>query len=122
QCNFFRITCVYFRYDFCLPIVVVYCKRIHLLPIGSINMNIKQWIFSSLRTKLIFMFVILMATPLIFVGIISYIKSYNTISKHAVASAVLEAERLKRDIDLIFQDTVIFSEMTKLESVIHFLS
>lgn len=68
------------------------------------------------------MFVILMATPLIFVGIVSYIKSYNTISEHAVASAVLEAERLKRDIDHIFQDTVRFSEITKLESVIHFLS
>lgn len=85
-------------------------------------MNIRQWIFSSLRSKLLFIFIILMATPLIFVGIVSYIKSYNTIAEHAVASAVLEAERLKREIDTIIQDTVRFSEITKLDSVIHFLS
>lgn len=85
-------------------------------------MNIKKWIFSSLRTKLIFIFIILMATPLIFVGIVSYIKSYNTIAEHAVASAVLETERLKRDIDTMIQDTIRFTEITKLESVIHFLS
>lgn len=85
-------------------------------------MSIKQWIFSSLRTKLVFMFVILTATPLVFVGLVSYKKSFNTVSDHAIALAVLEAERINRDIELFLQETIKFAEIGDQESVITFLT
>ncbi|MDL4840683.1 sensor histidine kinase [Aquibacillus rhizosphaerae] len=84
-------------------------------------MNLKKWIFSSLRTKMLVMFVMLTVTPLIFVGIVSYVKSYNIVSEQSHTLAQFEAERLSRDIDVLFQDIKRFTEIGEQESTIQFL-
>jgi two-component system sensor histidine kinase YesM len=87
----------------------------------TIQMNVKKWIQSSLRAKLLTMFVILTTIPLIAEGMVSYVKSYNTVSNHSIASTALVAEQLKRDIDILFQDTKKFLEIAKNTNVSHFL-
>lgn len=84
-------------------------------------MNLKQWLVSSLRTKLLVMFVILTVTPLVFVGIVSYVKSHHTVSEYSLALASLKAEQLSRDVDALLQDTQQFMEIGKQESTVQFL-
>ncbi|MDQ0231193.1 cache domain-containing sensor histidine kinase [Metabacillus malikii] len=85
-------------------------------------MNFKKLMLSSLRTKLLIMFVILTAIPLIFVGVVSYVKSINIISKNTHTFTQLQASQVSQDIDVIFQDTKRFTEISKLDSTIHFLT
>lgn len=59
--------------------------------------------------------------PLIVVGIFSYLKSYETISEHALDSSALATEQLNRNIDILFQDTIKFLEIGKQESTVRFL-
>ncbi|MCT2537213.1 sensor histidine kinase [Aquibacillus koreensis] len=84
-------------------------------------MNIKNWVSSSLRTKMLVMFVMLTVTPLIFVGIVSYSKSFNIVSEQSHTLAELQAEQLTRDLDVFFQDMNRFNEIGKQAYTIQFL-
>ncbi|MFD0693210.1 sensor histidine kinase [Paenibacillus sp. GCM10027628] len=84
-------------------------------------MKLYRWVTSSLRTKMLVMFVILTAIPLIIVGIISYTKSYNTVSQHSIATTELVAEHLKNNIDVLFSDNRKFLDISKTSSVLRFL-
>ncbi|RED54932.1 sensor histidine kinase [Cohnella lupini] len=83
--------------------------------------NLVRIISSSLRAKLLTMFVVLTFIPLITVGLISYQKSFNTISGHSKASTLLVADQLARDIDVLFQDTGKLLELEKNPQVLRFL-
>lgn len=79
-------------------------------------------IFTSLRAKLLVMFIILASVPLIIVGIVSYQKSYHTLSDNSKASTMLVADQLVRDIDSLFLDTQKLLELGSNPSVLYFLS
>ena len=83
--------------------------------------KVSQWILSSLRVKMLAMFVMLTIVPLIAVGIVSYQKSFRTISEHSKASFLLTADRLARDIDVLFQDTARLLELENHQAVLRFL-
>lgn len=78
-------------------------------------------ISSSLRAKMLTMFVILTSIPLVTVGLISYQKSFNTLSAHSKASTILAADQLARDIDILIQDTTKLLELEKSQAVLQFL-
>ncbi|CAM3136475.1 sensor histidine kinase [Paenibacillus lupini] len=84
-------------------------------------MKLIKWITSSLRAKLLSMFIILTAVPLLVVGLISYQKSYNTVSDHSKASTQLVADQLARNMDNLFGDTERILEMGKNPQVLQFL-
>ncbi|MFC0212141.1 sensor histidine kinase [Paenibacillus chartarius] len=84
-------------------------------------MGIYRKITSSLRAKLLTMFVIFTCLPLIVVGLISYHKSYNTVFSNSKASTMMLAEQLARDIDNVFTDTRKLLELEKNPNVLHFL-
>ncbi|MUT67182.1 sensor histidine kinase [Paenibacillus sp. NEAU-GSW1] len=77
--------------------------------------------FSSLRSKLLAMFVILTCVPLIVVGLISYQKSFDALSGNNKASTMLAADGLGRDIDVLFQDTGKLLELSKNPQVLRYL-
>lgn len=79
-------------------------------------------IFTSLRAKLLIMFIVLASVPLILVGIVSYQKSYHTLSDHSKASTLLIAEQLVADIDSLFLDSQKLLELGSNTSVLYFLS
>lgn len=80
-----------------------------------------RWILTSMRTKLLLMFVILTSVPLITVGIISYQKSFHAVSGHSKAATMLVADQLGRDMDVLFEDTGKLLELEKTPSVQQFL-
>lgn len=84
-------------------------------------MRIKRWISSSLRAKLLALFIVLTTIPLMTVGVISYQKSYNSVSSHSKASSMLQADMLGTNIDNMFKDTERLLELSKNPMVIHFL-
>lgn len=84
-------------------------------------MKLTKWIVSSLRTKLLIMFVLLTVIPLILVGVISYVKSIHIISENANSFAKVQAGEVSQEIDVIFQDVKRFTEIGKQESTIQFL-
>lgn len=84
-------------------------------------MRILRWISSSLRAKLLALFIVLTTIPLIAVGLVSYQKSYESVSSHSKASSMLQAELLGRNIDNLFEDTQRLLELSKNPAVIHFL-
>lgn len=79
-------------------------------------------IFSSLRAKLLVMFIILASVPLLIVGIVSYQKSYHTLSDHSKASTMLYADQLVSNIDNLFLDTQKLLELSTNPTVLYFLS
>src|SRR5690606_32330532 len=81
-------------------------------------LTLLRLIISSLKATLLTLFVILTSVPLITVGLISYQKSFDTISDHNKASTMLVAEQLARDIDVLFQDT---GKLLELENNPHAL-
>lgn len=83
--------------------------------------NVAQWMFSSLRVKMLAMFVMLTLVPLIAVGIVSYQKSFRTISDHNKAAFLLAADRLARDIDALFRDTARLLELENHQAVLRYL-
>lgn len=85
-------------------------------------MKPKRFIVSSLRAKLLVMFIVLTSVPLIIVGLISYQKSYHTLSNHSKASTMLLADQLVSDIDVLFQDTLRLLELGANPTVLYFLS
>ncbi|MEI2394954.1 cache domain-containing sensor histidine kinase [Paenibacillus phytohabitans] len=84
-------------------------------------MRITHWISSSLRAKLLALFIVLSTIPLIAVGLISYQKSYTSISSHSKASSMLQADMLGTNIDNLFKDTERLLELSNNPQVIHFL-
>ncbi|WP_454191140.1 sensor histidine kinase [Paenibacillus sp. Marseille-Q7038] len=84
-------------------------------------MRIKRWISSSLRTKLLALFIVLTTIPLMTVGMISYQKSYNSVASHSKASTMLQADMLGRNIDNLLIDTERLLELSNNPKVIHFL-
>ncbi len=84
-------------------------------------MRIKRWISSSLRAKLLALFIVLTTIPLMTVGVISYQKSYKSVSSHSKASSMLQADMLGTNIDNLFKDTERLLELSKNPMVIHFL-
>lgn len=84
-------------------------------------MKLMRWIFSSLRAKLLTLFVILTTIPLITVGLVSYQKSFNTVSGHSKAATMLVADQLGRDIDVLLQDTGKLLELEKNPHVLQYL-
>lgn len=84
-------------------------------------MMLIRWILSSMRAKLLLMFVILTSVPLIAVGIISYQKSFHAVSGHSKAATMLVADQLGRDLDILFEDTGKLLELEKTPSVQQFL-
>lgn len=79
-------------------------------------------VFSSLRAKLLVMFIILASIPLLIVGVVSYQKSYHTLSDHSKASTLLYADQLVSDIDTLFLDTQKLLELGTNPTVLYFLS
>lgn len=84
-------------------------------------MRITRWISSSLRAKLLALFIVLSTIPLIAVGLISYQKSYQSISSHSKASSMLQADLLGTNMDNLFKDTERLLELSNNPQVIHFL-
>lgn len=84
-------------------------------------MNLIRWISSSLRAKLLSIFILLTAIPLLVVGLISYQKSYNAVSNHSQASTQLIADQLARDINILFEDTERILEIEKNPQMLQFL-
>lgn len=84
-------------------------------------MRITRWITSSLRAKLLALFIVLSTLPLMIVGLISYQKSYHSISSHSKASSILQADMLGTNIDNLFNDTERLLELSNNPQVIHFL-
>ncbi|WP_141503356.1 sensor histidine kinase [Paenibacillus luteus] len=84
-------------------------------------MKLIDWIASSLRAKLLTMFIILTCVPLIVVGLVSYKKSFNTVYGNSKASSMIAGEQLARDIDLLFEDTGKLLELGNDPRVLHFL-
>ncbi|WP_276352246.1 cache domain-containing sensor histidine kinase [Cohnella caldifontis] len=83
--------------------------------------NVVRVVTSSLKAKLLTLFVLLTFIPLMTVGLISYQKSFDTISGHSKASTLLVADQLARDIDVLFQDTGKLLELEKNPQVLRFL-
>ncbi|MFD0672421.1 sensor histidine kinase [Cohnella sp. GCM10027633] len=76
---------------------------------------------TSMRAKMLIMFVTLTSIPLIVVGLLSYQKSYDTVSGHSKASTMLAASQLGRNIDVLFEDAGKLLELGKNPQVIRFL-
>lgn len=85
------------------------------------HMRLLKWLTSSLRAKLLTLFVILTSVPLIAVGSVSYQKSFNTVSSHSKTATLMVADQLGRDIDILFQDVGKLLEMSNNPTVHHFL-
>ncbi|WP_127530172.1 cache domain-containing sensor histidine kinase [Paenibacillus kobensis] len=84
-------------------------------------MNLIRKLASSLRAKLIAMFIILTCIPLITVGLVSYYKSYNTVFANSRSSSLLAAEQLSRNIDNLFDDSSKLLELGNDPNVLHYL-
>ncbi|WP_241242769.1 sensor histidine kinase [Paenibacillus whitsoniae] len=84
-------------------------------------MTIFHKITSSLRAKLLTMFVILTCLPLIIVGLISYNKSYNTVLANSKSATMLLANQLSSNLDNVFIDIKNLLELEKNPNVLHFL-
>lgn len=84
-------------------------------------MRILKWLTSSVRAKLLTLFVILTSVPLIAVGSVSYQKSFNTVSSHSKTATLMVADQLGRDIDILFQDVGKLLEMSNNPTIHHFL-
>jgi len=76
-------------------------------------MMLRRYPFNSLRSKLMALFVILTSAPLIAVGIVSYQKSFQTLSDYSKAANALVAENFLRELDMMFLNA---SRLLELES------
>ncbi|MBP3950871.1 sensor histidine kinase [Bacillus suaedae] len=85
-------------------------------------MKLKKWTMTSLRTKMLVMFVLLTVIPLIFVGVVSYVKTYSIILEKSKSLAQLEVNQISSEIDEIFQDSIRFSELVKQDQAINGLT
>lgn len=88
---------------------------------GRPPMKLINWISSSLRAKLLLMFLCLTVIPLIGIGLVAYQKSYNTVYENSKASAVLTADQLARSLGTLFTDSSKLLELGNHSQVLHFL-
>jgi two-component system sensor histidine kinase YesM len=84
-------------------------------------MKIEKYILVSLRAKLLIMFILLTAIPIIIVGTIAYSKSYSEISESSLNSSFLLTNQVKQNLDHLIQETRVFMQMGTLESTVNFL-
>ncbi|QGQ44781.1 sensor histidine kinase [Metabacillus sediminilitoris] len=84
-------------------------------------MKFKKWVVSSLRTKLLIMFLFLTVIPLILVGVISYMKSYNIVAQKSYSLAQIQVAQLRTEFDDVIQDIKRFTEIGKKDSTVQFL-
>ncbi|WP_435921008.1 sensor histidine kinase [Paenibacillus sp. DYY-L-2] len=84
-------------------------------------MKLINWISSSLRAKLLMMFLCLTVIPLIGIGLVSYQKSYNTVYENSKASAVLTADQLAQSLETLFTDSGKLLELGSHPRALHFL-
>jgi two-component system, sensor histidine kinase YesM len=84
-------------------------------------LTIFRRITSSLRGKLLLMFICLTCLPLISVGLISYQKSYNTLLQNSKSATLLLSDQVIRDMDNLFLETRKLLELEKNPSVLQFL-
>lgn len=84
-------------------------------------MKLINWISSSLRAKLLMMFLCLTVVPLIGIGLVAYQKSYNTVYENSKASAVLTADQLSQSLETLFTDSGKLLELGNHSEVLHFL-
>lgn len=84
-------------------------------------MKLIHWVSSSLRAKLLMMFVCLTVIPLIGIGLISYQKSFHTVYENSKASAVLVADQLTQEVEITFTDSRKLLELGNHPSVLQFL-
>ena len=76
-------------------------------------MMLRRYPFNSLRSKLMALFVILTSAPLIAVGIVSYQKSFQTLSDYSKAANALVAENFLQELDMMFLNA---SRLLELEN------
>ena len=76
---------------------------------------------SSLKAKMLAMFVILTSIPLVAVGLVSYQKSFHTVSEHSRATTIYIADQLARSIDVLVQDASRLLELGNNPAVLQFL-
>ncbi len=84
-------------------------------------MKFKRPINSSLRTKLLIMFLFLTVIPLILVGVIAYKKSYEIVAQKSYSLAQIQVAQLRREFDDVIQDIKRFTEIGKKDSTVQFL-
>lgn len=84
-------------------------------------MNFIKWIVSSLRTKFLIMFLLLTIFPLILVGMVSYLKSYNIIAQKSYSLSQIQVAQVRREFDDMIHDIKRFTEIGKKESTVEFL-
>lgn len=76
---------------------------------------------SSLRVKILLIFIAVTVIPLSLVGIVSYVKSFTTIWNNTDASTIQIAEQLNRNIEDLFADSEKFLEIGSTSSSLRFL-
>ncbi|MBU7591261.1 cache domain-containing sensor histidine kinase [Metabacillus halosaccharovorans] len=84
-------------------------------------MKFIKWIVSSLRAKLLMMFLFLTVIPLILVGMISYMKSYDIFAQKSYSIAQIQLAQLRSEYDEVIQDIKRFTEIGKKDSTVQFL-
>ncbi|MGI8384346.1 sensor histidine kinase [Robertmurraya sp. P23] len=84
-------------------------------------MNFIKWVVSSLRTKFLIMFLFLTIFPLILVGMVSYMKSYNIIAQKSYSLGQIQVAQVRREFDDVIHDIKRFTEIGKKESTVEFL-
>ncbi|WP_026561030.1 sensor histidine kinase [Bacillus sp. J37] len=84
-------------------------------------MKFIKWIVSSLRAKLLMMFLFLTVIPLILVGMISYMKSYDIFAQKSYSLAQIQLAQLRSEYDEVIQDIKRFTEIGKKDSTVQFL-
>ncbi len=85
------------------------------------RLNIFKLIRSSLRAKLMLIFVVLTSIPLSIVGVICYTKFFTTIWDDTTLSTIQIGEQLNKNIEIMFNDTRNFLEIGNREAAIQFL-
>jgi two-component system sensor histidine kinase YesM len=89
-------------------------KDILLRPLRLVN--------SSLRFKLLSIFVILTTIPLGIVGVVSYSRSFSTIQQNITDSATQLASQLNKSLELVFRESERFLKIGSHETTIRFVN
>lgn len=77
---------------------------------------------TSLRIKLLLIFIAVSVIPLSMIGIISYLKAFTTIWNNTAASTIQVAEQLNRNIEDLFADSEKFFEIGNTMASLEFLT
>lgn len=83
-------------------------------PISSIR--------SSLRAKLLILFIILTTIPISVVGVVSYATSLRTVQENITSSTTQLANQLNKSVELVFRETERFLKIGMHETTIRFVN